>query len=50
MISYIFLAYRIYAMTWNTNAQYPPPGLDCSKLLGINDGNLNDLPDIYCLG
>jgi len=37
-------------MTWNTNAQYPPPELDCSKLLGINDGNLNDLPDIYCLG
>lgn len=41
---------KIYAMTWNTNAQYPPPDLDCSNLLGINNGSLDELPDIYCLG
>jgi len=40
----------IYALTWNTNAQYPPADLDCSKLLGSFDEKQEDLPDIYCIG
>ena len=42
--------FRIYAMTWNTNAQYAPENLDCRKLLGIEGKNLDEAPDIYCLG
>ena len=46
---YFFLS-SIYALTWNTNAQYPPNDLDCSKLLGTFKENEEDLPDVYCIG
>ena len=47
--NYLFITFRIYTLTWNTNAKYPPENLDCRNLLGIDDENA-ELPDIYSLG
>ena len=42
--------FRIYTLTWNTNAQYAPQELDCTNLLGLAGKSIDEAPDIYCLG
>ena len=44
------LIFRIYTLTWNTNAQYAPDDMNCQKLLGLEEMASSEIPDIFCLG
>ena len=46
----VLLFFRIYTLTWNTNAQYAPDDMNCQKLLGLEEISSNEFPDIFCLG
>ena len=49
-IAKVLLFFRIYTLTWNTNAQYAPDDMNCQKLLGLEEISSNEFPDIFCLG
>ena len=48
--SHSSLIFRIYTLTWNTNAQYAPDDMNCQKLLGLEEMASSEIPDIFCLG
>ena len=48
--SHNFFIFRIYTLTWNTNAQYAPDDMNCQKLLGLEEMASSEIPDIFCLG